>query len=93
MSSFYRKIKYLRIYRPMFSNSQRYRGERVDRSIRLYCEQAGVAWNLQIRGPLGIGACGLKDGKTDIIANATLHREDLEALRDEISSILGSQAE
>jgi hypothetical protein len=57
------------------------------RAIRLYCEQAGGSWGLQIRAPLNLQ--NRKEGKDFIVAHATLHREDLEALRDAINEHLG----
>ena len=58
----------------------------TDAAIRLYCWQAGEAWNLQIRG-----AEQLKNyhrGVHDYIATASLNRANLEQLRDAINAAL-----
>jgi len=82
MADFYHKMERVRIRKPDGMI------DRVPRAIRLYCEQHGRVWNLQIRGPLGIGWAGLKDGKSDAIATASLRREDAEALRDALNEAL-----
>jgi hypothetical protein len=59
--------------------------ERLKR-LRLYCVQARSWWALQIRGPVSIGG---GEGKDFIVANASLSKEDMAALRDEIDRQLG----
>ena len=61
---------------------------RIERASRLYSTQFAQAWSLQIRAPLGIGTYGYEDGKTDVIANASLYREDMIALRDALNEAL-----
>lgn len=63
-------------------------GKRLERAIRLYCTQHASAWSLQIRSPLGIGSFGHQDGKDDVIACASLSRDDLLALRAAIDEAL-----
>lgn len=64
------------------------------RAVRLYCTQrdprpeGSGAWSLQIRGPLGVGFLGAKDGKDYVIADARLNRQQLRALRDAIDAEL-----
>lgn len=65
-----------------------HRPNRLERAIRLYCIQRHAAWTLQIRGPLGIGFAGHKDGKDDVIAGATLTREGMMDLRNQIDAAL-----
>ncbi len=71
----------VRIYKPGSSP------ERMDRAIRLYKYSPGT-WMFQIRGPLGIGAFGARDGKTDIIAGVKFTREQLADLRAMIDETL-----
>ena len=77
---YYREVKSIRISKVSGSNRER--------GIRLYCEQAGRSWNLQIRAPLGIGNFGLRDGKDFVIANASLDATTLVELRDAINQAL-----
>src|SRR3990167_6813225 len=65
------------------------RDGRIERAIRLYCTQFRESWSLQVRGPLGVGNFGLRDGKDDLIADASLNRDDMVALRDAINAALG----
>jgi len=58
-----------------------------EKAIRLYCEQRGVSWLLQVRGPR-LNRGGLIEGKAFMIANAWMNREDLIALRNAIESLL-----
>ena len=58
----------------------------VARGIRLYCEQSGASWCLQIRGPQILD--DYEEGKAFMVSSATLTRADLEALRDAISTML-----
>lgn len=64
--------------------------KRIERAIRLYCTMHATAWALQIRAPLSIGN-GYQDGKDDVVANASLSREDLLALRAAIDEALGEK--
>lgn len=82
MSDFYHPLPRIRIYKACSLDS------RIERAVRLYCEQHGERWNLQIRGPMGIGNFGMHDGKTDIIAGASLHLDDVVALHDELGRII-----
>lgn len=58
------------------------------RAVRLYCQQHGSVWNLQVLGPLGIGGLGLRDSNDFIIATASLDKESMLALRDAITAHL-----
>jgi hypothetical protein len=64
------------------------------RAIRLYCSQldprpgAQSRYELQVRGPLGVGFNGMNDGSDFIIANATVRTDDLRALRNAIDQAL-----
>ncbi len=62
--------------------------ERIERAVRLYCTQYAQSWSLQVRGPEGTGLMGYTDGKRDMIANASLGKDDLIALRDAINEAL-----
>ena len=64
------------------------RDGRIEKAFRLYCTMHGQAWELQVRGPMGIGNLGMHQGKDDIIASASLSVDDMRALRDQISAIL-----
>lgn len=55
-------------------------------AIRLYSEQRGITWNLQVRGPARVG--GGREGADFIVANAPCDAEDLRALRDAIDVFL-----
>jgi len=57
-----------------------------ERSIRLYCEQMGSVWNLQIRAPISLDHG--KEGKDFVIATAALNIEDMRALRSAIDAFL-----
>ena len=57
-----------------------------EKAIRLYCDQAGTTWALQVRGPIRL-ANG-REGKDFIIAAAKMSREDLQALRAAIDETL-----
>lgn len=63
-------------------------GATREKGIRLYCTMADTAWTLQIRGPLGLGWAGMKEGKDVVIAGASLDRATMEALRDQINAAL-----
>lgn len=63
-------------------------GATRERAIRLYCTAVQSAWQLQIRGPLGLGWAGTKDGKDFVVAGVSLDRENMEALRDSITKAL-----
>jgi len=85
----------MEFYKPLTGSTPRVRvtkydqrDGRIERAIRLYCTQFRESWTLQIRSPLGIGYAGLQDGKEDVIAGASLSREDLLALRDAIDTAL-----
>mgnify|MGYP001614930810 CR=1 FL=1 len=86
MNEFYRPLtgSYPRIRVSKYDQ----RDGRIERAIRLYSTQYAQAWSLQIRSPIGIGTFGMTDGKDDVIANASLHREDMIALRDAINEAL-----
>lgn len=60
----------------------------IDRMVRLYCTMFGASWKLQIRGPLGIGCNGTKDGKSSIIANVDLNLPEMIALRDALDEFI-----
>lgn len=80
MSEFFREVGSVRVIK-------------VDKDVprlkrlRLYCEQAGAWWNLQVRGPLLL-ANG-SEGKDFVVATATLYPADMVALRDEIEDLCG----
>lgn len=61
--------------------------ERLERAIRLYKYSPGT-WMFQVRGPLGIGPFGARDGKTDIIAGVQFTRDQLLDLRAMIDETL-----
>lgn len=60
----------------------------TERAIRLYSSQFGSCWQFQVRGPLGNGTFGTRDGKTGIIAAASLSIDDMRDLRDTINALL-----
>jgi hypothetical protein len=60
----------------------------IQRMVRIYCVQYAQTWKLQIRGPLGIGLCGSKDGKSSIIANVDLNVEQMVSLRNAIDELI-----
>ena len=74
-------IKHIRIYKPDMPAER-------ERVVRLYCSQHGQMWELQIRGPNSTGPFGTKDGKSFVIANASLNRNELIWLRDIITEAL-----
>lgn len=65
----------------------------INRMIRIYCTMMGAAWKLQIRGPLGIGCNGTRDGKSSIIANVDLSLPEMIALRDALDEFILEVAE
>lgn len=86
MSDFYKPIESVRIYKAKDANTR-------ERAVRLYCSQSGRfgygLWELQVRGPISLGANGYGgEGKDFIIANASVTREDLIALRAAIDAHL-----
>lgn len=56
-------------------------------AVRLYCEQQGATWNLQIRAFRASGSRYGK-GKEFFVATAPLDVEDMRALRDAIDQLL-----
>ncbi|MFI5355195.1 MAG: hypothetical protein ACHQX0_06250 [Desulfobaccales bacterium] len=56
--------------------------EQPEAAIRLYCSQYGTVWNLQVRDFVDLGRGSGGKGMDFIIAAASLHRADLQALRD-----------
>ena len=83
-NDYYEKMDRVRIFKPHSLTG------RIDRAIRFYSSSPGIC-TLQIRGPLAIG-CGYTDGKSDVIANANLTRDQALALRDAIDEILENKA-
>lgn len=57
-------------------------------AVRLYCEQHGDRWNLQVRAIRAAGSHYYGKGKEFIIATAPLNRDDLLALRQAIDALL-----
>jgi hypothetical protein len=57
-------------------------------AIRLYCNQRGESWNLQVRGP-ATRADG-REGADFIVANASCSADDLRELRDAIDGFLAT---
>ena len=62
-----------------------------ERAVRLY-QSSPDSWDLQVRGPLGVGFMGIKDGKDFVIASAAHSRADLLALRTAVDEALGCVA-
>lgn len=60
----------------------------IEGAVRLYCTQSASAWQLQVRGPLGLGPFGLRDGKDSVIAGASLSVDQMKELRDAINVLL-----
>lgn len=69
------------------AGSQKVTGAEREQGIRLFCDQAGVTWNLQVRGPEWIGR-GYTEGKAFMVASASLDVDDLRALRSAIDDEL-----
>lgn len=80
MSHFYRPIPYVDTIKANIKLAEH------ERAIRLFCDQAGRMWALQVRAPITL-ANG-REGKDFMIATAKLDREDLVALRDAIDAML-----
>jgi hypothetical protein len=56
-------------------------------AIRLYCEQFGAQWNLQVRALRASGSHYGK-GKEFFVSTAPMNRDDLIALREAIDALL-----
>lgn len=69
------------------AGAQKVKGVEREQGIRLYCEQAGITWALQVRGPEWIGA-GYTEGKAFMVATAKLNADDLRSLRAAIDDQL-----
>jgi hypothetical protein len=80
-AEFYQPTKRIRIMKASGAKD-------FERAIRLYCSQFNATWELQIRGPNGIGYAGMADGKDNLVANASLTKQELIALRDAIDAAL-----
>jgi len=75
-------------YRPVVhAGSMVVKNVEREQAIRLYCEQSGTAWLLQVRGPQRLGFGG-REGKAFMVAGATLTRDDMVALREAIDALL-----
>lgn len=81
---FYRSLEHVRISRcdPQLDVKR-------EKGVRLYCDQHGAAWSLQLRSPLTL-ASG-HEGKDFMIATASMSREDLLALRTAINEALADE--
>lgn len=78
----------LHFYRPVHSaGASVVKDVEREHAIRLYCEQSGESWLLQVRGPQRLGL-GHREGKAFMVAGAMLNRDDLIALRDAINALL-----
>jgi hypothetical protein len=77
---YYKPHKRVRIFKVDYAGRER--------GIRLYSTQYGESWSLQVRGPLGVGNQGLRDGKDFVVADASLSVEDMKELRAEITAFL-----
>jgi len=60
-------------------------GIRRAEAVRVYCTMSDRQWNLQIFGPMRIKG---GDGKDDVVATATLNRDQVTELRNYLTNIL-----
>lgn len=58
-----------------------------ERAVRIY-RSGPEEWEIQLRGPLGLGTFGLRDGKDFIVAGASCSIDDLRALRGALDNLI-----
>lgn len=81
------------MYRPVDSaHATKVNDVKREPAIRLYCEQHGQCWGLQVRAPMRLNN-GAKEGKDFIVAHAMLSVDDLKELSSAIDAALSELEE
>lgn len=84
MNEFYRVGKQTNIHKCLKAKDE----PRKAKAIRVYSVSWNLQWNLQIFAPEGIGPGGYREGKHDMVATATLTRDDIADLHTHLGAIL-----